>query len=130
MQLFEQGHTIEQIAASLRMPVPRTKRYIEEEETARDLVHHRCDQIPAARIRDLYRQRREEDPTLSKAQIARAAGLNRGAVSAAFGHAPKPTRPRAQDRTIGRLSAWTLLSASCGRLPVAKPPPASLQVSA
>jgi hypothetical protein len=89
MQLLEQGLTIEQIAASLRLPVPRTKRYIEEEETARDLARYQCDQIPAARIRELYRQRQGEDPTLSKTTIARAADLDRGVVSGALGHAPE-----------------------------------------
>jgi hypothetical protein len=88
MQLLEQGRTIEQIAASLRLPVPRTKRYIEEEETARDLARYQCDQIPAARIRELYLQRREEDPTLSKTKIAREAKLDRGVVSGALGHTP------------------------------------------
>jgi hypothetical protein len=67
--------------------VPRTTRYIEEEETARDLARYQCDQIPAARIRELYRQRREEDPALSKTKIARAAELDRGVVSGALGHA-------------------------------------------
>lgn len=87
MQLLEEGRSIEQIAAAMRLTVPRAERYIEEEELARDLSHHRCDQVPAARIRELYDQRREEDPTLSMARIARAAKLDRGAVSAALGAA-------------------------------------------
>lgn len=88
-QLLEEGHSIEQIAASMRLTVPRAQRYIEEEEIARDLSHHRCDQIPAARIRKLYDQRREEDPTLSIAKIAHAAKLGRGTVSAALGPADR-----------------------------------------
>ena len=87
MQLLEEGRSIEQIAASMRLTVPRAERYIEEEELARDLAHHRCDQIPAARIRKLYDQRRDEDPTLSMARIARTAKLDRGAISAALGPA-------------------------------------------
>ena len=87
MQLLEEGRSIEQIAAAMRLTVPRAERYIEEEEQARDLSHHHCDQVPAARIRELYDQRRDEDPTLSMARIARAAKLDRGAVSAALGAA-------------------------------------------
>jgi hypothetical protein len=87
MQLLEEGRPIEQIAAAMRLTVPRAERYLEEEELARDLAHHRCDQIPAARIRKLYDQRRDEDPTLSMARIARATKLDRGAVSAALGPA-------------------------------------------
>lgn len=84
MQLIEDGRSIEQIAAAMRLTVPRAERYIEEEEVARDLSHHRCDQVPAARIRTLYDQRRDEDPTLSVTRIARAAKLDRAAVSAAL----------------------------------------------
>jgi len=84
MQLLEEGRSIEQIAATMRLTVPRAERYIEEEEQARDLSHHHCDQIPAERIRTLYDQRRDEDPTLSIARIARAAKLDRAAVSAAL----------------------------------------------
>jgi hypothetical protein len=84
MQLLEEDRSIEQIAAAMRLTVPRAERYIEEEEQARDLSHHHCDQIPAERIRTLYDQRRDEDPTLSIAKIARAAKLDRAAVSAAL----------------------------------------------
>jgi hypothetical protein len=87
MQLLEEGRSIEQIAAAMRLTVPRAERYIEEEELARDLSHHRCDQIPAARIRELYDERRDEDPTLSMARIARAAKLGQRAVSAVLGPA-------------------------------------------
>jgi hypothetical protein len=85
MQLLEQGRSIEQIATTMRLTVARAQRYIEEEELARDLSHHHCDEIPAARIRELYDQRREEDPTLSIARIARTAKLDDGTVSAALG---------------------------------------------
>ncbi len=84
MQLLEEGRSIEQIATAMRLTVPRAERYLEEEELARDLSHHRCDQIPPERIRKLYDQRRDEDPTLSIARIARAAKLDRAAVSAAL----------------------------------------------
>lgn len=87
MQLLEEGRSIEQVAAAMRLTVPRAERYIEEEDLVRDLSHHRCDQVPATRIRELYDQRRDEDPTLSVARIARAAKLDRGAVSAALGAA-------------------------------------------
>jgi hypothetical protein len=87
MQLLDEGRPVEQIAATMRLTVPRAERYIEEEELARDLSHHRCDQVPAERIRKLYDQRRDEDPTLSMARIARAAKLDRRAVSAALGPA-------------------------------------------
>lgn len=89
MQLLEEGDSVEQIAVLMRLTVPRAKRYIEEEEIARDLSRHHCDQIPAARIRELYDQRREEDPTLSMARIARTAKLYRGAVSTALGPADR-----------------------------------------
>jgi hypothetical protein len=55
MQLLEQGRTIEQIAASLRLPVPRTKRYIEEEETARDLALYDPDGAKAREVKERYR---------------------------------------------------------------------------
>jgi hypothetical protein len=84
MQLIEEGRSIEQVATAMRLTVPRAERYVEEEEQARDLSHHHCDQVPAARIRKLYDQRRDEDPTLSIARIARAAKLDRAAVSAAL----------------------------------------------
>lgn len=85
MQLIEQGHSAEQIAARMGLTVPRVERYIEEEIVARNLTHHHCDQIPAVLVRQLYDQQRDEDPTLSIAKVARAAKLDRGAVSAVLG---------------------------------------------
>jgi hypothetical protein len=94
MQLIEQGRSVEQIAAHMGLTVPRVERYIEEEIVARNLSHHRCDQIPAVLIRRLYQQRRDEDPTLSMAKVARAAKLDRSAVSAVLG---SPTLPSDDD---------------------------------
>jgi hypothetical protein len=37
IQLLEEGRSIEQIAAAMRLTVPRAERYVEEEELARDL---------------------------------------------------------------------------------------------
>lgn len=101
MQLLEEGQSIEDIASKMRLTVPRTERYVEEEELARDLLGHRCDHVPVERIRTLYEQRLEEDPGLNQSVLAREAKLDRTDLLRALGLAKTPARVREGKREDG-----------------------------
>ncbi len=85
MQLLEAGRSVKEIATKMRLTVPRTERYIEEEELARDLLGHRCDHVPVALVRELFEQRCEEDPSLNQSRLAREAKLDRTDLLRALG---------------------------------------------
>jgi AraC-like DNA-binding protein len=77
MQLKEHdGLTVEQIADSMRLSVPRVERLLEEETQYRDLQQYVCNSVPTAALRDLIHQRQREDPALTKAAIADRAGYS------------------------------------------------------
>jgi hypothetical protein len=101
MQLLKAGQSPRQIADSLRLSVPRVERYIEEEELARDLDRHRCDHVPVQRIRDLYDQRTEEDPTLNQAKLAREAKIDRADLARALGLAKTAAKTKNGHRQEG-----------------------------
>jgi hypothetical protein len=101
MQLLEAGVPVGEIAGKLRLSIPRTKRYIEEEELARDLSRHQCDHIPVAQIRALFEQRRKEDPGLTKSWLAREAKLDRTDLLRALGLAKTEARIRNGQRQEG-----------------------------
>ncbi len=101
MQLLEDGRTIQEIASKMRLSIPRTERYIEEEEVARDLDQHRCDHVPVERIRTLFEQRQEEDPSLNHSQLARDAKLDRTDLLRALGLAKTAARVRDGQRKDG-----------------------------
>ncbi|HEY3830216.1 MAG TPA: hypothetical protein VGL57_13565 [Solirubrobacteraceae bacterium] len=97
MQLREQdGLTVEQIAARMRLTVPRVQRLLEEEEQYRDLQQYVCNSVPAALLQDLIRRRQREDPALTKEEIAKRAGYSsRLALLRAVGLEPTARRVRA-----------------------------------
>lgn len=98
MQLRERGGlTVQQIAARMRLTVPRVQRLLEEEGQYRDLQQYVCNSVPAALLQDLIRRRQREDPALTKEEIAKRAGLFRPAGAARVEHRPVDD-PRAQGR--------------------------------
>ncbi len=103
MQLLEEGQSIKDIASKMRLTVPRTERYVEEEELARDLLGHRCDHVPVERIRTLYEQRLEEDPSLNQSVLAREAKLDRTDLLRALGLAKSAPRIRNGQREPGEI---------------------------
>lgn len=103
MQLLEEGKSIKDIASKMRLTVPRTERYIEEEELARDLLHYRCDYVPVALVYALYEQRLEEDPSLNQSVLAREAKLDRTDLLRALGLAKSAPRIRNGQREPGEI---------------------------
>jgi AraC-like DNA-binding protein len=97
MQLREQdGLTDEQIAARMRLSLPRVQRLLEEETQYRDLQQYVCNSVPAALLQDLIRRRQREDPALSIEEIATRAGYkSRLALQRAVGLEPTARKVRA-----------------------------------
>jgi hypothetical protein len=103
MQLLEEGWSVGEVASKMRLTIPRTERYIEEEEVARDLLGHRCDQVPVAVVRALYEQRCEEDPSLNQSKLAREARLDRSDLLRALGLAKTAPTIRKGRRQPGEI---------------------------
>lgn len=97
MRLCEHdGLTVEQIAARMRLTVPRVQRLLEEEAQYRDLQQYVCNFVPAALLRDLIRRRQRADPALTKTEIAKRAGYSsRLGLLRAVGLEPTARRVRA-----------------------------------
>jgi hypothetical protein len=96
MQLREQdGLTVEEIAARMRLTVPRVQRLLEEEVQWRDVQQYVCNSVPAVLLQDLIRCRQREDPALTKEEIAKRAGYSsREALLRAVGLEPTARRVR------------------------------------
>jgi hypothetical protein len=96
MQLREQdGLTDEQIASRMCLTLPRVQRLLEEEAQWRDLQQYVCNSVPAALLQDLIRRRQQEDPALTKDEIAGRAGYqSREALLRAVGLQPTARRVR------------------------------------
>lgn len=103
MQLLEAGRSIQEIASKMRLTIPRTERYIEEEELARDLLGHRCDHVPVALVHALFEQRCEEDPSLNQSKLAREAKLDRTDLLRALGLAKSAPTIRNGQRDPGEI---------------------------
>lgn len=97
MQLREHdGLSDEQIAARMRLTLPRVQRLLEEEAQWRDLQQYVRNSVPATLLQDLIRRRQQEDPALTKEEIAKRAGYqSRLALLRAVGLQPTARRVRA-----------------------------------
>jgi AraC-like DNA-binding protein len=90
------GLTVEQIADTMRLTLPRVERLLEEEAQYRDLQQFMCNSVPATLLQDLIRRRQREDPALTQKEIAERAGYSdQQALARAVGLEPTARRVRA-----------------------------------
>jgi AraC-like DNA-binding protein len=90
------GLTVEQIADTMGLTIPRVERLLEEETQYRDLQQYVCNTVPAALLQDLIRRRQREDPALTQNEIAKRAGYStQQALARAVGLEPTARRVRA-----------------------------------
>jgi hypothetical protein len=91
----EGGLSVEQIAARMRLALPRVERLLEEEDQYRDLQQFVCNSVPVAVLQDLICRAEREDPALTTTAIAQRAGYSsRLALQRAVGLEPTARRIR------------------------------------
>lgn len=95
--------TVEKIAERLAVTVAQAARLIEEADQLRDLEQYKCDAIPVAPIREMFKRRLQEDPTLTQTQLAAAIQTDRVELLRTLGLQPTASRIVKGKRRPGKL---------------------------
>jgi hypothetical protein len=111
--LLEEGLSVAQIAAKMRVGVRRAERLIELEHDRRDLDQYRCDTVPVEAIQRLISERQEQDPTLSLGRLAGLAGhKSRISFERLLGYAPTAATTKNGKHYSARLNATVSVQAA------------------
>jgi plasmid maintenance system antidote protein VapI len=113
----EQGLTVEQAAARMRLPVQRVRVLVPEERDRRELRAYRVNSIPVARVRALVERELDRDRSLCRAEIAHRMGMHQSDLDRALGFAPAKGRGGVPQTSV-RVSTATRLARALGRAPV------------
>jgi plasmid maintenance system antidote protein VapI len=110
----QQGHTLEQVAATLGLPPARVRELVEDERDRRELETYRLDSIPVTRAHAFLEYELARDPGLTRAEVAHRLGVYQADFDRTFGYAP--AKHGAMQSRVGIATASRLVRA-LGRAP-------------
>ncbi len=110
----QQGHTIEQAAATLDLPPAQVSELVNQERDRQELERYRLDSIPVMRARTFLEHELARTPELTRAEVAHRMGIHRADFDRAFGYAP--AKHGAMQTRVGIATASRLVRA-LGRAP-------------
>ena len=109
----EQGRTVKQTAALLKLPPGRVRRLVELEADRRELRSLKCDSVPVALTRAVIDEALAHDPHLTVADIARWVGMRQVDFEHAF--LGRTKRGSAKERV--NVASASRLMLALGRAP-------------